>query len=105
MGICFIFSTTVAFNFPILVIHQDILPKIHTENNFARLRYILLNRPTIHEYQIASRVAETIKNNPNEEINDPLVKARFITPTKNDFKSMKSLFTNYSIKHSNKLQL
>jgi hypothetical protein len=74
----------VAFNFPILVIHQDILPKIHTENNFARLRYILLNRPTIHEYQIASRVAKTIKNNPTEEINDPLVKARFNKQSKLD---------------------
>jgi hypothetical protein len=55
---------------------SDVLPTIHTENDFTRLRYLLLNRPTIPEYQIASQVAKAIKNNPTEEINDPLVKAR-----------------------------
>ena len=31
------------------------------------IRYHLLNRPTITEYQIASRIAKTIKNNLNED--------------------------------------
>jgi hypothetical protein len=55
---------------------SDLLPTIHTENEFARLRYLLLNRPTISEYQIASRALKAINNNPHEEINDPLIKAR-----------------------------
>jgi hypothetical protein len=37
---------------------SDVLPTIHTENEFARLRYLLLNRPTIPEYQIASRAVK-----------------------------------------------
>jgi hypothetical protein len=104
----FIFSTTVPINFsnfsypprylydrfnqffPSHLSISDVLPTIHTENGFTRLRYLLLNRPTIPEYQIASRVAKATKNNPIEEINDPLVKAR------------KMLFTNYGIKRSNK---
>jgi hypothetical protein len=61
-----------------------VLPTIHTEHDFARLRYLLLNRPTISEYQIASRIAEAIKNNSTEEINDPLVKARLNKPSKFD---------------------
>jgi hypothetical protein len=63
---------------------SDVLPTIHTENDFASLRYVLLNRPTIPEYQLASRVAKAIKNNPTEEINDPLVKARLNKQSKFD---------------------
>jgi hypothetical protein len=55
---------------------SDVLPTTHTENDFARLRYPSLNRPTILEYQIASRIAKTIENNPTEVISDPLVKAQ-----------------------------
>jgi hypothetical protein len=51
-------------------------PTINSEHDFARLRCLLLNRPTIPEHQIASRIAKAIKNNPKEEINDSLVKAR-----------------------------
>ncbi len=51
------------------------LPTIHTENDFTHLRYLVLNRPTIPEYQIVSRVVKDIKNNPTEELNDPLMKA------------------------------
>jgi hypothetical protein len=53
-----------------------VLPTINTENDFARLRCLLLNRHTIPDNQIASRIAKAIENNPNEEINDPLMKAR-----------------------------
>jgi hypothetical protein len=63
---------------------SDVLPTIHNENDFVRLRYLLLNRPTIPEYQIASRVAKAIKNNPTAEINDPLVKARLNKQSKFD---------------------
>jgi hypothetical protein len=63
---------------------SDVLLTIHTENEFARLRYLLLNRPTITEYQIALRAAEAIKNNPNEDINDPLVKAQLNKQSKFD---------------------
>jgi len=57
---------------------------INTENDFARIRYLLINRPTIPEYQIASRVAKAIKNDPTEEINDPLVKVRLNKQSKFD---------------------
>jgi hypothetical protein len=62
--------------FPSYLPISDVLQTIHTENDFARLRYLLLNRPTIPEYQIASRAAEAIENSPNEEMTDPLVKSR-----------------------------
>jgi hypothetical protein len=63
---------------------SDVLTTIHNENDFVRLRYLLLNRPTIPEHQIASRLAKAIKNNPTEEINDPLVKARLNKQSKFD---------------------
>jgi hypothetical protein len=65
---------------------SDVLPTIHTENDFARLRYLLLNRPTILEYQIASRAAEAIENSQNEEMADPLVKSRLYKQSKFDHK-------------------
>jgi hypothetical protein len=43
-----------------------------------------LNRPTISEYEIASRLAKAIKNNPNEEMNDSLVKTRLSKQSKFD---------------------
>jgi hypothetical protein len=61
-----------------------ILLTINTENDFARLRCLILNRHTIPKYQIASRLATAIKNNPTEEINDPLVKARLNKQSKFD---------------------
>jgi hypothetical protein len=63
---------------------SDVLPTIHTKNEFARLRYLLLNRPTIPEYQIASRALKAINSNPHEEINDPLIKARLNKQSKFD---------------------
>jgi hypothetical protein len=70
--------------FPSHLSVSDVLPTIYTENDFTRLRYLFLNRPTIPEYQIASRVAKAIKNNPTEEINDPLVKAQLNKQSKFD---------------------
>ncbi len=57
---------------------------INTKNDFAHIRYLLFNRPTIPEYQIASRVAKAIKNNPIEEVIDLLVKARLNKQSKLD---------------------
>jgi hypothetical protein len=51
-----------------------------------------MNRPTISEYQIASRVAKAIKNDPTEEINDSLVKARLKKQSKFD----KNLIIHYT---------
>ncbi len=70
--------------FPSHLSISDVLPAIHTANDFVRLRSLLLNRPTIPEYQIASRLAKAIKNNPAEKINDPLVKARLNKQSKFD---------------------
>jgi hypothetical protein len=36
-----------------------------------------LNRPRIPKYQIVSRLAKAIKNNPTDKIKDPLVEAQF----------------------------
>jgi hypothetical protein len=37
---------------------------ITNENDYAFIRSALLNKPTIAEYQIASRIAKSIGNNP-----------------------------------------
>ena len=47
---------------------SSILPDIHNENEFHHLRCLLLNRPTIPEYQLASRTAKSIKNNMDENV-------------------------------------
>ncbi len=44
----------------------------------------ILDRPTIPEYQIASRLSKAIKNNRNEETNDSLVKAHLNKQSKFD---------------------
>jgi hypothetical protein len=62
--------------FPSHLSISAVLPMIHTENDFTRIRYVLLNRPTISEYQIASRATKAINDDPTEEIIDPLVKAQ-----------------------------
>ena len=49
---------------------------INTENDYAFIRRCLLIKPTIPEYQVASRIAKTIDVNAKEEVQDPLVKAR-----------------------------
>jgi hypothetical protein len=58
-----------------------------------------MNRSTVSEYQIASRIAKAIKNDPTEEINDPteeindpLVKAQLKKQSKFD----KNLIIHYT---------
>lgn len=86
---------------------------IYTENDFASIRQTLLTKPTIPEYQIASRVARFIKSEPQEIIDDPLVKSRLEKPSKFEsnliihytyekrFQSNKNISMNYGIKHFN----
>ncbi len=42
----------------------------------------LLNKPTVTEYQIASRIAKTIDLNSNDTIDDPLVQIRLCQQSK-----------------------
>lgn len=49
-----------------------VLPTIMNKNDFARIHCLLLNRPTIPEYEIASQIAKTIKDNPQKEVGNPL---------------------------------
>ena len=57
---------------------------IDSENDFAFIRRILLNKPTIPEYQIATRIATTFDVNTKEEVDNPLVRARLNKQTKYD---------------------
>ncbi len=57
---------------------------ITIEHNFAFTRRILLNRPTIPEYQIASRITRTINVDSEEVVDNPLVRARLRKKTKFD---------------------
>jgi hypothetical protein len=54
----------------------SIIPLIHNENDFQFIRDYLLNKPTITEYQIASRIAKTIDLNNKDIVDDLLVKTR-----------------------------
>ncbi len=54
------------------------------ENDFAFIRNILLNKPTIREYQIASRIAKSIKVPYDETVDNPFVKARLDKPNRFD---------------------
>ena len=49
---------------------------ITNENDFAFIRRSILNKPTIPEYQIASRIAKSVNVNSEEKVDNPLVKAR-----------------------------
>ena len=60
------------------------MPTINNENDFALLRQILLTKPTVHEYQIASRIAQSIKFEPDQTVDDPLVQLRLDKPSKFD---------------------
>jgi hypothetical protein len=60
------------------------LPTINDVNAFTRLRTLLLNRPTIHEYQMASRIVKGTEINSNQEVDDPLVRARLKKQSKFD---------------------
>ena len=57
---------------------------INTENDYAFIRRSLLNKPTIPEYQIASRIAKTIHVDGKAEVDNPLVKARLGKQSKFD---------------------
>jgi len=49
---------------------------ITTEHDFTFIRRILLEKPTIPEYQLATRIAKSLNTDSKEEIDNPLVKAR-----------------------------
>jgi hypothetical protein len=62
-----------------------ILPMITTENDFTFIRRILLDKPTIPEYQLAERIAKSINTTGSEqEVDNPLVKARLNKRSKFD---------------------
>jgi hypothetical protein len=60
----------------------SILPLINTETDFKFIRSYLLNRPTITEHQIASRIAKTIDPNSTETLNDSLVRTHLAKTSK-----------------------
>jgi hypothetical protein len=49
---------------------------ITTENDFAFIRRILLDKPTIPEHQLAARIVKSLNADSKEEVDNPLVKAR-----------------------------
>ncbi len=57
---------------------------ITSENDFAFIRRTLLDKPTIPEYAIASRIAKSINVDSDEKVDNPLVKARLGKSTKFD---------------------
>jgi hypothetical protein len=57
---------------------------IRSENDFVVIRHALLNKSTIPEYQIASRIAKSINIGSNHKVDNPLVKARLGKQTKFD---------------------
>ena len=69
-----------------------VLPMITNENDFNFIRDILLNKPTIPEYAIASRIAKSLDTKSVDEVNDPLVKARLRKQNKFD----KNLIIHYT---------
>jgi len=68
------------------------LPTINSANAFTQLSSLCLNRPSLGEYQIASRIAKETEINPNQEVDDPLVRARLKKQCKFD----KDLITHYT---------
>jgi len=69
-----------------------------SENNFQIIRSNLLNKPTIAEHQIASRIAKTINLHSNNTLDDPLVKTRLAKPSK----WINNLIIHYT--HENRLE-
>ena len=65
---------------------------ISNENDFNFIRDILLNKPTIPEYSIASRIAKSLDTKSVDEVNDPLVKAQLRKQNKFD----KNLIIHYT---------
>jgi hypothetical protein len=48
----------------------------NNENDFAAIHRYLLNIPTIHEHQIASRIAKTINSDNNDMVHNSLVNTK-----------------------------
>jgi len=69
-----------------------------SENNFQIIRSNLLNKPTIAEHQIASRIAKTINLHSNNTLDDPLVKTRLAKTSK----WINNLIIHYT--HENRLE-
>ena len=73
----------------------------NTENNFSFIRQTVLSKPTIPEYQIASRIAKSIQFERDAIVEDLLVRSRLEKPSN----APKDIFINYGIKHFSKHQL
>ena len=57
---------------------------INTEKDYSFIRQTLSTKPTIPEYQIASRIAKSIQFERDEIVEDPLVRSRIDRPSKFD---------------------
>ncbi len=75
-----------------------ISPLIDNENDFAIIRRRLLNRPTMTEYQIASRIATTNDKPHDDTVENPLVQHR----QNKESKWLNNLIIHYT--HEKRLQ-
>ena len=57
---------------------------INTEKDYSFIRQTLLSKPTLPEYQIASRIAKFIQFERDEIVEDPLIRSRLDKPSKFD---------------------
>ena len=57
---------------------------INTEKDYSFIRQTLLSKPTIPDYQIASRIAKSIQFEQDDIVKDPLVRSRPDKPSKFD---------------------
>jgi hypothetical protein len=55
---------------------KSVIPMIDNEHDFRFLRCHLLNKPTITEYQIGSRIATTIDTIHDNTVDDALPQTR-----------------------------
>ncbi len=51
-------------------------PVLENEHSFTFIRSYLLNRPTITEYKLASRIANAINPQDHDATDDPLVRGQ-----------------------------
>ena len=65
---------------------------INTEKDYSFIRQTLLSKPIIPEYQIASRIAQSIQFERDEIVEDSLVRSRLDKP----FKFDKNLIIHYT---------
>ena len=61
---------------------SSISPFINNESDFNIVRRQLLNKPTIQEHEIASRIAKTIDQTNINTVDNPLVKERYSKESK-----------------------